>query len=100
MRVTFGRGCLRAPNLFTYFPVWIGIVAYDTKRPEVNRRLEDRIRGLCQALINSDNDGEEFHSLSVELRNELSAHIGRLRQRAAAYPIATERRSSETNSIF
>lgn len=52
-------------------------------------RLEDRIRGLCQKLIESDE--AEFESVAVELRSALKEHIERARGRLGLLPISSER---------
>lgn len=54
-------------------------------------RLEDRIRALCQELVESDE--EEFESVAEELRSALKEHIERLRIRLAALSTSSERRT-------
>jgi hypothetical protein len=60
----------------------------------VDRRLEDRIRGVSAKLIDAEDD-QEFQSLVIELRASLSAHIERLRAKLRDYPFVVERRSSK-----
>ena len=58
----------------------------------VNRRLKDRIRQLCEALIATDDDAEEFPFLAVELKSSLKEHIERIRSQVVAYPPGKDRR--------
>jgi hypothetical protein len=60
------------------------------------RRIEDHIRSLCKKLVEA-NDSEEFRTLAMELRASLSEHIGRMRHRLGDYPLATERRSGNSD---
>ena len=64
----------------------------------MDRRLEDRIRKLCDKVINAEDD-REFQSLATELRESLSEQIGRLRAKLRDYPVTVERRSSEERWI-
>lgn len=57
--------------------------------------MEDRIRALCQRLIESDENSDDFRSISAELREALSTHIAQVRARLKHYPLAQERRSTE-----
>jgi len=68
------------------------IVLFLTCRINVNRRLEDRIRQLCEALIATDDDAEEFPFLAVELKSSLKEHIERIRSQVVAYPPGKDRR--------
>lgn len=61
----------------------------------MRRRLEDKIRDLCEKLIRAEDKSEEFHAAAAELRASLSEHISRLRRQVADYPIARDRRSRE-----
>ena len=54
-------------------------------------RLEDRIRTLCQKLIESDD--AEFESVAMELRSALKEHIGLIRGRLRVFSILSERRT-------
>jgi hypothetical protein len=60
----------------------------------VNRRLEDKIRHLCEVLIATDYDAEEFPFLARELKLSLKEHIERIRSQVLAYPPAKDRRSA------
>jgi hypothetical protein len=53
--------------------------------------MEDRIRALCQRLIESDEKSDDFRSISAELRKALSTHIAQVRARLKNYPLAQER---------
>ena len=61
----------------------------------VNRRLEDRIRHLCEALIATDDDAEGFPFLAAELKSSLKEHIERIRSQVAAYPPGNDRRAAQ-----
>jgi Mg2+ and Co2+ transporter CorA len=56
------------------------------------RRIEDRIRRLCQQLLAAKDDPEQIGRLG-ELRRELHLHIERLRATVAQYPLVVERRN-------
>ena len=56
----------------------------------LEHRLEDRIRTLCQKLIESDES--EFEGVAVELRSALKEHIDRFRARLRVFSILSERR--------
>jgi hypothetical protein len=55
------------------------------------RRIEDRIRSLCQQLRVAKDDDEAVPIL-IELRDALHRYIERLRVRLAEYPTVAERR--------
>ena len=57
--------------------------------------MEDHIRALCQRLIDSDENSDDFLIISAELRAALSQHIEELRARLKNYPLAQERRGIE-----
>jgi len=69
----------------------------DVKRPdsltELLRLTEARIRELCEQLIATDGDGDEFHVLA-ELRAALKEQIETSRELAAMYPPDQDRRSN------
>lgn len=56
--------------------------------------MEDLIRALCQRLIESDDNSEDFRTISAELQAALSEQIGQMRVLLKTYPLAQERRSS------
>ncbi len=58
------------------------------------RRLEDRIRKLCNQLVAAESDLPEFHALAAGLRSCLTEHIGRTRERLADYPASSDRHQS------
>ena len=58
------------------------------------RRMEDRIRELCKALLR-EKDPEKWRPLIVQLRLELHAYVEGIRRRASGYPVMRERRASE-----
>lgn len=59
------------------------------------RRMEDHIRALCQELVESDENSDDFRAISAELQSALSKHVGQMRARLKNYPLAQERRSPE-----
>ena len=61
------------------------------------RRMEDRIRTLCQRLIDSDENSDDFRATSAELQAALSKHIGQMRSRLKTYALPTrgDSRNSE-----
>ncbi len=61
----------------------------------MERRLEDRIRLLCQTLIDAGNDPEDFEKAAQELRSALREHSERVRSEIRDYPFGRERRVSE-----
>ena len=56
--------------------------------------MEDLIRALCQRLIESDENSDEFRTISAELQTALTKHIERLRARLKHYPLDQEMRST------
>jgi hypothetical protein len=56
------------------------------------RRMEDKIRKLCQEIVDTKDDGILVERL-VELRAVLHQHVESLRERVAEYPVSNERRS-------
>jgi hypothetical protein len=56
------------------------------------RRIDDRIRKLCQELI-AEQDLEKFQSLAAEFREAIHEYVQRLRARLDDYPIVHDRRS-------
>lgn len=68
----------------------------------MNRRLEDRIRKLCQDLVATHDENEQTRTVA-ELRVVLPHHIGRFRARIAEHaverrkPLLTEKRPNPTN---
>jgi hypothetical protein len=56
------------------------------------RRIEDKIRSLCQRIVAEQNEGKAT-SLIVRLRDELHQHVEQLRTRLGRYPTAIERRN-------
>lgn len=64
----------------------------------MERRLEDRIRELCERLIACEADGPEFQKLATELRASLAEHIERLRAKLTDYPNNNERRVRRASS--
>jgi hypothetical protein len=61
----------------------------------MERRLEDRIRLLCQRLIAAPQNTPEFELAATELRTALKNHFERMRGKLREYPIAKERRADE-----
>ena len=57
----------------------------------LHRRLEDKIRALCEKLIASNQEGE-FLTISAELQSALSEHVEELRTRLKTYPLNQDRR--------
>jgi hypothetical protein len=53
--------------------------------------MEDDIRNLCQKLIESDQNSEDFRTISFELQTALSKHINQWRENLKPYPLARER---------
>lgn len=49
--------------------------------------MDDHIRNLCQKLVDSNPDSEEFHAVAAELRAALSKQIERIRARMVDYPL-------------
>ena len=58
----------------------------------MRKRMEDKIRRLCQEAI-SEQDPDEFTKIIFELRAALRAHIEALRRRLSVAEL-TERRAS------
>jgi len=54
------------------------------------RRMEDKIRKLCQEILATTDDEEQIQKLR-ELRRELRRHVEALRTRLAGYPIVERR---------
>ena len=61
--------------------------------------MEDLIRALCQRLIESDENSDEFRTIAAELQSALSKHIERIRGRLKHYPLAQETRFTGLDSI-
>lgn len=57
--------------------------------------MEDHIRNLCKRLVESDENSDEFLSISAELQAAISRHIGQMRARLKHYPLAQERRLAD-----
>jgi hypothetical protein len=57
----------------------------------MHRRMEDRIRDLCEQAI-AEQDPGRLRRIHLELRDVLHQHIGRLRKRLFSPSIAAERR--------
>ncbi|HEX4920851.1 MAG TPA: hypothetical protein VFV92_08935, partial [Candidatus Bathyarchaeia archaeon] len=55
------------------------------------KRSDDRIRELCSRIRNAKGE-QEVVRLCLELRKAIQGHVEHFRSRAAAYPVATERR--------
>lgn len=70
----------------------------------MNRRLEDRIRALCQDLLDTDDDNEQTLTVS-ELRAVLPHYIECFRARIAAHavehrkPLLTGKSRRPTNGL-
>lgn len=62
------------------------------------RRMEDKIRQLCQRAI-AEQDPEQFTKIVVELRETLHTQIKTLRQRIAAANLL-ERRASADSAVL
>lgn len=62
------------------------------------RRLEDRIRKLCEDAI-STTDPDELGKILHNLKGALHSHMIRLRQMMATRPTPTERRRRHANWI-
>jgi len=58
------------------------------------RRMEDRIRELCKALLR-EKDPEKCRPLIAQLRVELHAYVEGMRRRASGYPVMREGRAIE-----
>jgi hypothetical protein len=56
--------------------------------------MENKIRMLCQKLIDSDENSDDFRAISTELQFALSKHIEQLRARLKDYPLAKERQTT------
>ena len=56
------------------------------------RRMEDRIRKLCQEIVDTKDDGLLLERLG-ELQATVHHHIERLRLRLVGYPLTIERRN-------
>ena len=56
--------------------------------------MEDRVRTLCQKLIDADDQSEEFRTIAAELQSALSEQIGRVRDRLTNYSLIRERRGT------
>ena len=66
------------------------------RNQNVERRIEDRIRALCNRLVGSD-EADEFASIAKQLRAALSDHVERLRgqvQKYPKHPLTKDRRST------
>ena len=61
------------------------------------RRMEDKIRQLCEAAL-TEKDPERLHRILVELRETLHKHVEQLRGKLAHYPITVERRRHVSES--
>ena len=57
--------------------------------------MEDKIRTLCQKVIETDGNSEEIRIAADELRSALSKHIEHMRKSLKNYPLAQERRSRD-----
>lgn len=99
---------LHPPRLIrAYCPSFLALLCYrifPIQRPNyvclelrvpLSRRMEDHIRALCQKLIETDDNSEEFRTAAADLRAALSKHVGQIRARLKHYPLVQERRSSE-----
>ena len=61
----------------------------------MHRRMEDRIRSLCEQLT-AEKDAKKLQPMLVELRDTLHQHIARMRDRLAEYPLSVERRNRDS----
>lgn len=57
--------------------------------------MEDQIRALCQKLIETDENSEEYPTVAAELRAALSKQIGRIREGLKTYPLVKARRATD-----
>lgn len=73
----------------THFPVWQGARTNSTNIRNRARSpsLEERIRNLCEMLLEAEAEGAEFDRVAEELRSALTDHIERLGSRLRQYPL-------------
>jgi hypothetical protein len=62
----------------------------------MHRRMEDRIRDLCEQAV-GETDSAKLRGILLELRDALHRHIGHIRTKLSAYPVAVERRGRPYN---
>ena len=57
--------------------------------------MEDHIRALCQKLIETDENGEEYPTIAAELRSALSKQIERIREGLKSYTLVKARLATD-----
>jgi hypothetical protein len=64
----------------------------------LGRRLNDRIKFLCERAVRASDDGSELNHIFNELRTALNEHNSLLRNNAL-YPIQNRRRAKQSESV-